>query len=52
MAATFLPRLKELRKVRPMTGSGLIFRVTRLHPVSSAVFETVGRFKRPKDDDD
>ncbi|MCC5888075.1 MAG: MFS transporter [Gammaproteobacteria bacterium] len=51
VVAAFIPRLKELRKVRPMTGSGLIFRVTRLHPVSSAVFETVGRFKRPKDDD-
>lgn len=46
VVAAFLPRLKELRKVRPMTGTGLIFRVTRLHPVSSAVFETVGRFRR------
>ena len=50
VVAAFLPRLKELRKVRPMTGTGLIFRVTRLHPVSSAVFETVGRFRRRDSD--
>jgi MFS family permease len=54
VAGAFLPRLKEARKVRSMTHSGLIFRVTRLHPVSGLVFEIVGRFRRngerPPDD--
>ena len=48
VVVAFLPRLKELRRVRPMTGHGLIFRVTRLAPVSSAVFEIVGRLRPPK----
>lgn len=51
VAAWFLPRLKELRRVRPMTHRGLIFRVTRLHPVSAAMFEVVGRSKRPEDEE-
>jgi MFS family permease len=51
VAAAFLPRLKEARKVRSMTRSGLIFRVTRLHPVSGLVFEIVGRFRRHGDAD-
>jgi MFS family permease len=46
VAGAFLPRLQEARKVRSMTRSGLIFRVTRLHPVSGLVFEIVGRFRR------
>jgi MFS family permease len=49
VALAFLPRLKEVRKVRRMTRSGLIFRVTRLHPVSGLVFEIVGRFRRNDD---
>lgn len=47
VAAAFLPRLKEVRRARPMSMSGLIFRVTRLHPVSGMVFEIVTR-RRPK----
>jgi MFS family permease len=50
VAAVFLPRLKEARKVRRMTRTGLIFRVTRVHPVSGMVFEIVGRFRRNDDD--
>ena len=46
VAAWFLPRLQEVRKVRHMTRSGLIFRVTRLHPVSGLMFDVVGRFRR------
>src|SRR5690606_575839 len=46
VAAAFLPRLREVRRVRQMTGRGLIFRVTRLHPVSGLVFEIVGRRRR------
>jgi MFS family permease len=51
VAAFFLPRLREVRKVRPMTRSGLIFRVTRLHPVSGLIFDVVGRFRRNADDE-
>jgi MFS family permease len=46
VAATFLPRLEEVRRVRPMSASGLIFRVTRLHPISGIVFEIVGKLRR------
>jgi len=46
VALVFLPRLREVRKVRPMTRSGLIFRVTRLHPVSGLMFDVVGRRRR------
>ena len=43
VAAAFLPRLKEARRVRRMTRTGLIFRVTRIAPLSGLVFEIVGR---------
>lgn len=43
VAAIFLPRLKEVRRARPMSMSGLIFRVTRVHPVSGMVFEIVSQ---------
>jgi MFS family permease len=46
VAACFLPRLKEVRRARPMSMSGLIFRVTRLHPVSGMIFEVVARRRR------
>lgn len=35
-----------------MTGRGLIFRVTRLHPVSGLVFEIVGRRRRREEPED
>lgn len=43
VALNFLPKLKELRRVRPMSRRGLIFRVTRVYPVSGMIFEVVGR---------
>lgn len=43
VAVALLPRLKEVRRVRPMSRAGLIFRVTRLHPVSGLVFELISR---------
>jgi MFS family permease len=46
VAGAFLPRLKEVRRARPMSMSGLIFRVTRLHPVSGLVFEIVTRRRK------
>jgi MFS family permease len=52
VAAIFLPRLEEVRRVRRMSPSGLIFRVTRVHPVSGMVFEIVGRLRRGDDDED
>jgi MFS family permease len=50
VAIAFLPRLREVRQVRPMSMSGLIFRVTRT-PVSGAIFEIVGTLRRMKNDD-
>lgn len=52
VSAYFLPRLEEVRKVRPMSASGLIFRVTRVHAVSGLIFEIVGRMRRDGDDND
>ncbi|MEQ8857975.1 MAG: MFS transporter [Pseudomonadales bacterium] len=46
VAGAFLPRLKEVRRARPMSMSGLIFRVTRVHPVSGMIFEIVTRRKK------
>ena len=50
VAIAFLPRLREVRQVRPMSMSGLIFRVTRT-PVSGAIFEIVGTLRRKINDD-
>lgn len=47
-AAFFLPRLRETRRVRSMSMTGLIFRVTRMHPISGLVFEIVGRVRRTR----
>jgi len=52
VAIGFLPRLTETRKVRRMSASGLIFRVTRLHPISGLIFEIVGRLRRSDDERD
>ncbi|TNF88332.1 MAG: MFS transporter [Gammaproteobacteria bacterium] len=54
VALLFLPRLKEVRRVRPMSMSGLIFRVTRMHPISGLIYEVVGRARlnRPRDSAD
>lgn len=46
VAGAFLPRLKEVRRARPMSMTGLIFRVTRVHPVSGMIFEIVTRRKK------
>ncbi|MCZ6890162.1 MAG: MFS transporter [Gammaproteobacteria bacterium] len=57
VALLFLPRLREVRRVRPMSMSGLIFRVTRFHPVSGLIFDIVGtrrkaRNRRPDEHSD
>lgn len=54
----FMRRLQEVRRVRPMSRAGLIFRVTRVAPLSGLIFEVVGRGdrteaqKQPDDDED
>ena len=52
VAIGFLPRLEEVRQVRPMSMTGLIFRVTRFAPVSGLIFEIVGTLRRRRNDDD
>lgn len=42
----FIRRLQEVRRVRPMSRSGLIFRVTRVAPLSGLIFEVVGQGDR------
>ncbi|MEQ9450265.1 MAG: MFS transporter [Pseudomonadales bacterium] len=42
----FVRTLKEVRRVRPMSMTGLIFRVTRMHPVSGLFYELVARGRR------
>jgi MFS family permease len=46
VAWAFLPGLEEVRTVRRMSYSGLIFRVTRFSPISGVIFDIVGR--RPR----
>jgi MFS family permease len=48
VAGAFLPLLKEVRRVRPMSMGGLIFRVTRMHPVSGVIYDIVGRMRKPE----
>jgi MFS family permease len=51
---SFIRKLQEVRRVRPMSRAGLIFRVTRVAPLSGLIFEVVGRGDRNDDaaDDD
>lgn len=49
VAALFLPRLKEMRAVRPVSVGDLIFRVSRFHPLSGLNFDIVGARLRRKD---
>jgi hypothetical protein len=43
VALMFLPRIKEVRAVKQMSYSGLIFRMTRFSPISGLIFEVVSR---------
>ncbi len=52
VAVWFLPRLTETRRVRPMSMSGLIFRVTRMHPISGLMYEIVARKSKAGNDAD
>lgn len=51
VAVVFFPILREVRRVRPMSMGGLIFRVTRMHPVSGLIYDLVGRSRPRKADD-
>src|SRR5262249_54782200 len=51
VAIAFLPRLREVRSVRRMSMTGLIFRVTRFSPVSDLIFEIVGTLRRGRTED-
>ncbi len=46
VAVLFLPHVKEVRDVAPMSVGGLMFRVTRFHALSGLVFDVVGRRRR------
>jgi MFS family permease len=46
IALAFFPMLKEVRRVRPMSMGGLIFRVTRVRPVSGLIYDVVGRSRK------
>jgi MFS family permease len=46
---TFIPQLKEVRAVRPISFGQVIFRVTRVNALAGLVFDIVG--SRPKKDD-
>jgi MFS family permease len=49
VAIAFLPTLREVRRVRRMSVGGLIFRVTRMHPISGLIYDIVGRSRPPRD---
>ncbi|MDH4107133.1 MAG: MFS transporter [Gammaproteobacteria bacterium] len=48
VALVLLPRLREVRSVRPISLSQVIFRVTRMNALAGLMFEIVG--SRPKND--
>ena len=42
-----LPRIREVRRVRPISFSRVIFRVTRMHALAGLVFDIVGTRPKP-----
>jgi hypothetical protein len=42
-----LPKIREVRKVRPISFSNVIFRVTRVHALAGLVFDIVGARPKP-----
>jgi hypothetical protein len=54
MALLFLPRLREVRDVRPLPMPSLIYRVTQFHALSGLVFSLFpfgqGRRRKPRPD--
>jgi sugar phosphate permease len=55
VALVFLPRLREVRVVRPITVTELIFRATRFNALSGLIYDIIGGSKRseePKKNDE
>jgi len=48
IASLFLPRLKEVREVAPMTVPGLIFRATRFSALSGLIYDIISVVKQRK----
>ena len=46
VAVLFLPRLREVRSVRPMSVRRLVFRVARFNALSGLIFDVVTMFRR------
>ncbi|MDH5323977.1 MAG: MFS transporter [Gammaproteobacteria bacterium] len=48
IALIFLPRLREVREVRPITVTALIVRATRFSALSGLIYDIISGTKRPK----
>ncbi|WP_455375891.1 MFS transporter [Kaarinaea lacus] len=48
VALVFLPRLREVRTVRPMTVPELIFRATRFNALSGLIYDIIGGARQQK----
>ena len=44
-----LPKIREVRRVRPISFGNLIFRVTRVNALAGLVFEIIGPRRQPED---
>lgn len=44
--AVLLPKIREARRVRPISFSNVIFRVTRVNALAGVVFDVIGRLPR------
>jgi len=49
VALIFLPRLREVRVVRPMTVTELIFRATRFNALSGLIYDIIGGSRKQSD---
>ena len=47
-----LPRIREVRRVRPISFANVIFRVTRVNALAGLVFDIIGSKPKPSDRDD
>jgi MFS family permease len=45
----FMPRIREVRNVKPISTGQVIFRVARIHALAGLVFETIGMRSRRRD---
>jgi MFS family permease len=48
--AVLLPKIREARKVRPISFSNVIFRVTRVNALAGLVFDIIGKQTKPRDE--